>query len=852
MSQNLTPLMQQYWDIKNAHPDKILFFRMGDFFEIFHQDAEIAAPILNIALTQRNKKSEDYTPMCGMPHHSVATPISKLLQAGYKVALCDQIEDPKLAKGLVKRAITRIFSPGMVLDPDSLEGTQPHYLCAYDSRSLSFLDTTTSEAFYYEYKDEDQFYKLLDIISPKELILGSEQIQVWSHKKNSFPDLAQTEFEDLALCPLSWEHEEESRRRLLAYLIYMKSDSLLDAFAGFEKRDLQKKLQMSPVVIRHLEIFKNYRGGSEGTLFETINKCKTSAGARKLRSWLQIPLADSTKIEHRQKFVTRWASDAKTLKEVRSIMNSVGDLERRLGKLSGPSATPADVLSLADSLQMGLLLVPLASEMNFSAADLKVAEPLEQNIRRILRPEAGHQIKQGGFINSGFNVSLDELVMYAEDSQKMLLQMEAREKESTGISSLKIRYNNVFGYYIEVTNTHLSKVPDHYKRKQTLANAERYLTQELQELEEKVLSARSKRIEMEQAIFQDLIEDIKKQIPALLRLSHKWAELDVYCSLAWLALENSYVCPQFNENHNLKIEGSRHPVVEKSLKSGAFISNDIELRPGGCLLLTGPNMAGKSTLMRQVALTVLLAQMGSYVPAHFANLPVYDQLFTRIGASDFLTEGLSTFMVEMKESAEMLARANVNSLVILDEVGRGTSTYDGMSLAQAILEHLVESVKSHTFFATHYHELTQLSVCYSHVVNAHMRVREKNGDIQFLHTLALGPANKSYGIQVARLAGLPQAVTQRAAKVLASLEKKRVALGHEAIEESEQLPLLLNLVDNPDESKWEDVADRAQKSQQQMELFKEIGSVSISNLTPLEALNHIDKWQRKISDSKLN
>jgi DNA mismatch repair protein MutS len=319
-----------------------------------------------------------------------------------------------------------------------------------------------------------------------------------------------------------------------------------------------------------------------------------------------------------------------------------------------------------------------------------------------------------------------------------------------------------------------------------------------------------------------------------------------------LALENSYVCPQFNENHNLKIEGSRHPVVEKSLKSGAFISNDIELRPGGCLLLTGPNMAGKSTLMRQVALTVLLAQMGSYVPAHFANLPVYDQLFTRIGASDFLTEGLSTFMVEMKESAEMLARANVNSLVILDEVGRGTSTYDGMSLAQAILEHLVESVKSHTFFATHYHELTQLSVCYSHVVNAHMRVREKNGDIQFLHTLALGPANKSYGIQVARLAGLPQAVTQRAAKVLASLEKKRVALGHEAIEESEQLPLLLNLVDNPDESKWEDVADRAQKSQQQMELFKEIGSVSISNLTPLEALNHIDKWQRKISDSKLN
>ncbi|MCB0355952.1 MAG: DNA mismatch repair protein MutS, partial [Bdellovibrionales bacterium] len=468
--------------------------------------------------------------------------------------------------------------------------------------------------------------------------------------------------------------------------------------------------------------------------------------------------------------------------------------------------------------------------------DVDVVKSIEKKIRQTIEDPAPLNFKNGGVIRKGFNSELDELIRYAVDSQKMIVDMEAREREQTGINSLKIRYNNVFGYYIEVTKTHSSKVPDHYKRKQTLTNAERYLTQELQELEEKVLSARSKRLELEEKIFSELVQMILHQLPPLLRMARIWALLDVYSSLAWLALERNYVEPQLNREGELELLSSRHPVVEQSVDR-AFVANDICLKSDECLLLTGPNMAGKSTLMRQVALTSIMAQMGSFVPASCARLPLYEHIFTRIGASDYLSEGLSTFMVEMQETSEMLKQASSQSLVVLDEVGRGTSTYDGMSLAQAILEYLTTDIRCHTFFATHYHELTHIARQFPNIKNAHMSIKEENGEIQFLHTLVPGPANKSYGIQVAKLAGLPNKVTKRAAKVLAQLELDPQATNFA------QMSLLDSVKDIP----WEDHReDELKINPEQEKLLADIKSAPIQQMTPLDALNTIAAWQHRM------
>ena len=852
----MTPLMQQYWEIKSAHEDKILLFRMGDFFEMFYQDAEIAAPILNIALTQRNKKAEDYTPMCGMPHHSIGGPISKLLEAGYKVAICDQIEDPKQAKGLVKRAVTRILSPGMVFDPDALETTQAHFICAFSSEQVAFLDTTTGEAFYYPIVNPKDLERLIHILDPKEILLTTEQKKSLSFLQESkFSNSFQSVFDELNLCEGTvWQTCNESIRRLVAYLKYMHNEALIYTLRSFEERSLQRKMQLYPTVIRHLEIFKNYRGGVEGSLFHSINRCKTSSGARLLKAWLQMPLAEIAAITKRQQQVEKWVQQSFELKELRKILAGMGDIERRLGKLSNPQCSPKDLMALAESLQTGLMLLPLCKDLFVNEEDVQIAGNIESLIRQTLVEVPPFSTKNGGTIQRGFSQVLDELIEYAENSQQLLVNMEIREKEATSIPSLKIRYNNVFGFYIEVTKTHTHKVPDHYKRKQTLTNAERYLTQELQELEEKVLSARTKRIELEEKIFKNTIEEILKSLPTLMRLAKVWAELDVYSALAWLAIERNYAKPDFSSDHHLKLVASRHPVVEQSVDK-PFVPNDVELTKDQCLLLTGPNMAGKSTLMRQVALISILAQMGSFVPAAQAKLPLYENIFTRIGASDFLSEGLSTFMVEMKETAEMLKMATNYSLVILDEIGRGTSTYDGMSLAQAILEYLYTQIRCHTFFATHYHELTQMSHKFPQIKNAHMSIKEEQGDIHFLHTLVPGPANKSYGIQVARLAGLPATVTQRASRVLAKIEiDPQMAL-------SVQMNLMEGLVAEDQSWNKEKTSVKSEKSHLTTEkddigphlhdLLKEMQQVSIQQMTPLEALNKISQWQQHINEHGL-
>lgn len=860
----LTPLMQQYWDVKSAHEDKVVLFRMGDFFEMFHSDAETAAPVLGIALTSRNKSSPEQIPMCGVPHHSIANSINKLLANGFKVAICDQIEDPKLAKGLVKRAVTRILSPGVVYDPDTLDSMKPNYIASIDKTSASFLDTTTGEAFFFQIKDRARILRLLASLQPVEIIATSSDksaLDDWAKSLASYHPIV-TMHETLGPAFGDWP---ESARRVLGYAIHMQGEKVLETLSPFERRELLDRMELPTTVIRHLEIFETYKGEASGSLFHAINRCKTSAGARLLKSWLQFPLTNPEAIERRFDLVERWSTARQNLKDVRAALAGLGDIQRRLGKLGNPSCNPRDLVALADSLEAGLEVCRVASQEMWDLENCDRARKVARSIRETLVDEPPLQTKNGGLIRKGVDGTLDELIELSTNSHDLIMQLEARERELTGIASLKVRFNNVFGYYIEITNTHKDKVPtDRYDRKQTLANAERYLTKELAELETKVLSAQSKRLELELSIFSMLIASSLKEARSLLQLANRWAEIDVITSFAQLAIEQNYSRPRLSgviagdpaatTSRAIALRSSRHPVIEQSL-SLPFVANDIYLSESQCLLLTGPNMAGKSTLMRQVAVASILAQAGCFIPAAKESLlPVFDRLFTRIGASDFLSEGLSTFMVEMKETAEMLDLATENSLLILDEVGRGTSTYDGMSLAQAILEHLIESKKCMTLFATHYHELTELAALHPQVVNAHMSIHEeqtaKGPEVRFLHQLVKGPANKSYGIHVGRLAGLPASVTRRAQSILKKLEGGRaietnqmsmMGLLEDRVSQTEQI------TENWAETVADTAAASANRSAPPSALATELQTLDISKLTPLDALNQIARWQQSLS-----
>jgi len=813
----MTPLMRQYWDIKSLHQDKILLFRMGDFFEMFFDDATKAAPLLGIALTQRNKKSADETPMCGMPHHSVAGPINKLLRAGFKVAICDQVEDPKTAKGIVKRAVTRILTPGMVYDPDTLEQTISNYLACFIDGTLACADTSTGEGFYFEKLTESDLKRLFQVLPIAELVVTDSEAATFGFQGLVSP------FSDAV----------GAVENLKAYIVSLGGEESLRTLKPFELRSLQKRLDISATVLRHLEIFATYKGEGEGSFFQAIQRTQTSAGSRLLRAWISFPLTEASEIRLRQDQVQKWTEDLPRLKKVREMLGRMGDIERRLGKISQPQCNARDLLALAQSVQAGLAAMEIA-EKNISTDE--VLHKLSKEIEKTLVEEPPLQIRQGHLIQKGYSKELDEMIELTTDTQGMLARMEAEEKQKTGISSLKIRYNNVFGYYIEITNTHKDKVPANYLRKQTLTNAERYCTDELIELEKKVLTAQTRRFELEYEIFEALRQKCLTHSAELLGLASLCSELDVITGLSWLAIERKYVRPQISADRGLSLKASRHPVVEQTVKK-SFVPNDIVLSAQGCLLLTGPNMAGKSTLMRQVALSAIMHQMGSFIPADSASLPLFDHLFTRIGASDQLSEGLSTFMVEMIETAEMISKSSEKSLVILDEIGRGTSTFDGMSLAQSILEYILTELRCMTLFATHYHELTGLADHFPVLKNAHMSVTEKQGEIRFLHTLMSGPALKSYGIQVAKLAGLPLAITKRAQGLLQQMETKKTTA-------SSQLSLL-----DLNESKGDDGGIDVLKARldQLEELKKDLENFPVLKKTPLDAMNIIAKWQENLT-----
>ena len=835
----LTPLMKQFWDIKSLHQDKILLFRMGDFFEMFYDDAVKAAPILGITLTQRNKKSEDQTPMCGVPHHSIGGQINKLLSAGLKVAVCDQVEDPKLAKGLVKRAVTRILTPGMVYDSDTLESTQSHYITGLDNSSVSFIDSTTGEAFYFLVDDLAQALKLIQILPVAELVLDES---AWSKENLETIQKALPLVTHHKVSEVKLKDVPASADLLKQYVSSLADEKIQNVLQSFVKRETEHRLNLSTQTLRHLEIFSTYKGDEQGSLFQAINRTKTSSGARLLRQWILFPLRNKQSIEKRFDLIHFFREDMYLLKKLREILSGMGDIERRMSKIAQPQCNARDLTSLATSVSYALDALDKSKNILKAQIDVDALNSLTEEIKRTVLEDAPLTLKQGFIIQKGVSSELDELIELSTNAQSHIEKLEAKEKEATGINSLKIRYNNVFGFYIEITHLHKDKVPKHYQRKQTLANAERFCTDELIELEKKVLSAQTKRNDLEYAIFDALRSKVLNTASELLKLASYCAELDVLSGLSWLSLEESYCRPVFSTAGELKITQSRHPVVEQ-FQRGKFIANNITLDKNDCYLITGPNMAGKSTLMRQVALTALLAQMGSYVPATEATLPLYDSIFTRIGASDQLSEGLSTFMVEMTETATMLKQATANSLLILDEVGRGTATFDGLCLAQSILEHILNDVKAQVFFATHYHELTSMDQVFSQVKNVHMKIHDNGGIIEFLHILNFGPAGQSYGVQVAELAGLPKSITERAKLLLHDLENKNsVKIVEKVIEKVIEKPVpamkatnQLSLFDKPA------IDPKAEA------LMEELKRLSISNTSPLEALNKIAKWQEALN-----
>lgn len=773
----MTPLMKQYWDIKSQHKDKILLFRMGDFFELFHKDAEVAAPLLNIRLTYRNKQSTEKTPMCGFPHHSLKLPIATLLAEGHKVAICDQVEEASEAKALVKREVTHILSPGMVYDPDTLDELSQYFIAAYDKDSVSFLDLSTGEAFYYLINSEKEALGLLHLLKPVELVVTAQQRAYWLDKNKNFHISVYSKKVETTIEASAENNKIHSRiyeanavNFLLAYINTVKSN--ITHIQPFEKRSLKDSFNISGQSLYNLEVFKNYGGENKGSLFSVINKTRTAGGARLLKDYLKFPLADKQKIIKRQNKIKYWTDHTSELKTLRQNLSLVGDIQRSLLKLSYPSCHPRDILFLSKSLRAAVEVYGLLSDKDKKYLPQEIillAFKISENINNTLIADPPNLLKNGNFIKQYANPKLDELRSFAEEGDSYLQNLAEQERKRTGIPSLKISYSPVFSFYIEVTNTHKDKVPSDYKAKQSLKQATRYGYPPLDKVADKLLLAKQKTLSLEYECLNNLKKEVSQCFSDFLLLSRFINEIDVFSSLSWLALENNYVCPEFTEN-TVNLLASRHPVLEQLQN---FTSNDIFLDRGKAIVLTGPNMAGKSTIMRQVALSVLLCQIGSFVPARQAQLCLFDGIYTRIGASDILSEGVSTFMLEMQETASILKTASTQSLVVLDEIGRGTSTYDGLSLAQAILEYFLSETKATLFFSTHYHEISSLEENYSNMENQHMAVKEdkqKTNSIEFLYTLTKGSASKSYGLYVAKLAGLPVDLLSRAEDILTKLE----------------------------------------------------------------------------------
>lgn len=793
----LTPMMQQYQAVKNAHPDQILFFRLGDFYEMFLDDAILVSKELELTLTKRSTAG-DGIPMCGVPYHAAESYINKLVNKGYKVAICEQIGDPK-AKGLTKREVIKIITPGTVMNESALTSSKNNYIALiYEENHAIYLagaDISTGECFYSIYDGPDRCQLLFDelyrLMMP-ELLL----IKPFSYERelknflslrlnnclvNELTEIT-SQVEDLMLQHFDVHNRPDNKiaHKAIATLLEYLHETVKTDLTHLNKLtylDSSKSLFIDTYTLRNLEITRNLRdGGKKDTLYDVLDFTKTAMGSRLLRKWLEYPLLSPKKINDRLDAVANLVSDFSLRNNLREQLKEIYDFERLLTRMEVGTANARDM----NALKSSLYVLP-AIKKSLAKATAKLLENIHQKIStyddlvvlidKAIVEDPSFSIREGGFIKDGYNQELDEYRNIAKNSKRLLQQMEEDEKNKTGIKSLKIGYNKVFGYYIEVRHSSTEMVPENYIRKQTLANAERYITPELKEFETKILGAQEKIVQLEYNLFTELRDILKTKISSIQNTAHEIAILDVLVSLAQAGDEYNYIRPKLLDDGTIHIKDGRHPLVERILNRDLFVPNDTHLdnAQNEIMIITGPNMAGKSTYMRQSALLTLMTQVGSFIPAREASISPVDKIFTRIGASDDLVSGQSTFMVEMNEVSHILKYATNKSLVILDEIGRGTSTYDGMSIARAVIEHIRDHIGAKTLFATHYHELTDLEDDV-HVKNYCIAVKEKGSDVTFLRRIIRGSADKSYGIHVAKLAGLPQEVVKRAETILIDLE----------------------------------------------------------------------------------
>ncbi|HEY3055108.1 MAG TPA: DNA mismatch repair protein MutS [Thermoanaerobaculia bacterium] len=858
----LTPMLEQYFEIKRQVPDAILFYRLGDFYEMFFEDAETAAPILDLVLTARGKGQEHEAPMCGVPFHSADSYIAKLIKSGFRVAICEQAEDPSQAKGLVKREIVRIVTPGTATESSIVERENCYLLSIVprnESLGAAYLDVSTGDFFVTSYRAVDDAHLSDDVarLAPREAIfpadengfaghvqrLGVAATAVESSIFDRGDDYLSRHFGTQSLRGFGLEGDDPRIGAAGGALRYAAAShkKALDHVRSLRVDNDADFLQLDAATLANLEVLESRDvANPRATLWSVVNATRTAMGSRTLRRWLTRPLKSRQAIFDRHDAVDELTRSRAILEQMTARLGQIADLERIISRATLRSATPRECLTLADSLvaaddlrsAMSALQGPLLRQVRTAL------DPLPAVVARIaatLDSTPPLSIRDGGVIQNGVDAELDSLRAIARDSKSILMEIETRERQRTGISSLKIRFNSVFGYYIEVSKSNLGKVPGDYIRKQTLVNAERFITPDLKVLEEKIVGAEEKAIAIELRLYDDLLQSIAAQSAPILSTAHAVADCDAVASLATIAIRHRYVRPALSEQAEICISEGRHPVIEQ-IAAERFIPNDtdIDRSRNGIQIITGPNMGGKSTYLRQVALIVLLNQAGSFVPAAKATLGVFDRIFTRVGASDQLARGESTFMVEMHETANILNNATEQSLIILDEVGRGTATFDGLSLAWAIIEFLHDNAARSgiTLFATHYHEVTDLAKTKVRVANSNVAVKEWNDQIIFLRKVVPGAADKSYGIQVARLAGIPQSIIERAREILATLERKE----HDVVEETRRrgpMPATQQL---------------GLFGAREQSVLDALRAIQIEAISPLDALKKLDELKQRLDE----
>ena len=878
----MTPMMQQYMETKSQYPDCILFYRLGDFYEMFFDDALTASKELEITLTGKNCGMEERAPMCGVPYHAVDGYLTKLVSKGYKVAICEQVEDPKQAKGIVKREVVRIVTPGTILDAAAIDESKNNYIMCIvyiaDRYGLSVADVTTGDYFVTELPDgqklKDEIFKFMpsEIICNESFYMSGMDLEDMKNRLGiTIYSLESWYFDDEICKSKLMEHFKVSSLQGLGLSDYdcgvISAGALLQYLLETQKNDLSHMTHITPYTTgkymmldsstrRNLELCETLREKQKrGSLLWVLDKTKTAMGARTLRKYIEQPLIERSEIERRLDAVTELKEEAISREEIREYLSPVYDLERLITRITYGSANPRDLTAFSSSLEMLPAIHYILEDMKSDllceiCKEMDTLEDLCSLVKSAIAEEPPLAMKEGNIIRDGYSEEVDTLRRAKSDGKTWLAKLEEQEREKTGIKNLKIKYNKVFGYYLEVTNSYKELVPEYYTRKQTLANSERYITPELKELEDTILGAEDKLYALEYELYCTVRDTIAGEVIRIQKTAKAVAALDVFTSLALVAERNNYIRPTINVQGKIDIKDGRHPVVEQMIPNGSFICNDTVLddKKQRISIITGPNMAGKSTYMRQVALIVLMAQLGSYVPASKANIGLVDRIFTRVGASDDLASGQSTFMVEMTEVANILRNATSKSLLVLDEIGRGTSTFDGLSIAWAVVEYISDAklLGAKTLFATHYHELTELEGKINNVNNYCIAVKEKGDDIVFLRKIVKGGADKSYGIQVAKLAGVPDIVINRAKEIVEELADEDITsrVSEIASREAE--------AKKKTKSKKYDEVDIAQFSLfdtvKDDDVLEELKSIDVGNLTPIDALNTIYRLQNKLKN----